>query len=197
MSLETGGIHPLAKEADILLDTQLPANLLNVRADVIGDHVIIVLVDLRPDNPECDAIYLVDWKQGSMTRVSVVFFLHLAMEKFIPLLNEGSSRTKRDVRGRALRALPRSRPIPQTRTAIHRTLPRDARRRGDRRRGPAELASHPDARAARLSPGLSRAHSIHANGPAQRTTTTDSSNSKRATTAPAAGPIASVSKRTG
>lgn len=69
MSLETGGAHPLAKLPDLRLDTQLPVSLLDVRADVIGDQIVLVLVDLRDEDPENDAIYLVDWKQGLMTLV--------------------------------------------------------------------------------------------------------------------------------
>ena len=70
MSLERGGAHPLAREPDLQLDTELSVNLLDVRADVIGDQIVLVLVDLRIQNPENDAIYLVDWKQGQMTLVS-------------------------------------------------------------------------------------------------------------------------------
>jgi hypothetical protein len=70
MSLETGGPHPLATEPDIQLGTELSVNLLDVRADVIGDQIVLVLVDLRIHNPESDAIYLVDWKRGRMTLVS-------------------------------------------------------------------------------------------------------------------------------
>jgi hypothetical protein len=70
MSLETGGAHPLAAEPDIQLDTELSVNLLDVRADVIGDQIVLVLVDLRIQNPESDAIYLVDWKRGRTTLVS-------------------------------------------------------------------------------------------------------------------------------
>jgi hypothetical protein len=70
MSLETGGAHPLAREADLQLDTTLPVNLLDVRADVIGDQIVLVLVDLRTEDPQSDVIYLVDWKQGRMTLVS-------------------------------------------------------------------------------------------------------------------------------
>ncbi|KAI9507411.1 hypothetical protein F5148DRAFT_118062 [Russula earlei] len=69
MSLESGGAHPLAREPDLLLHTELPVNLLDVRADLIGNHIVLVLVDLRTENPESDAIYLVDWKQGRMTLV--------------------------------------------------------------------------------------------------------------------------------
>ena len=69
MSLETGGAHPLAKLPDLRLDTQLPVSLLDVRAAVIGDQIVLVLVDLRAEAPESDAIYLVDWKQGLMTLV--------------------------------------------------------------------------------------------------------------------------------
>jgi hypothetical protein len=71
MSLERGGAHPLAREPDLQLDTELSVNLLDVRADVIGDQIVLVLVDLRIQNPENDAIYLVDWKQGQMTLVSL------------------------------------------------------------------------------------------------------------------------------
>jgi hypothetical protein len=70
MSLERGGAHPLAREPDLQLDTELSVNLLDVRADVIGDQIVLVLVDLRVQDPENDAIYLVDWKQGRMTLVS-------------------------------------------------------------------------------------------------------------------------------
>jgi hypothetical protein len=70
MSLETGGAHPLAREPDIQLDTELSVSLLDVRADVIGDQIVLVLVNLRIHNPENDAIYLVDWKRGRMTLVS-------------------------------------------------------------------------------------------------------------------------------
>jgi hypothetical protein len=52
MSLETGGAHPLAAEPDIQLDTELSVNLLDVRSDVIGDHIVVILVDLRIHNPE-------------------------------------------------------------------------------------------------------------------------------------------------
>ena len=47
MSIETGGAHPLATEPDIQLDTELSVNLLDVRADVIRDHIVVILVDLR------------------------------------------------------------------------------------------------------------------------------------------------------
>jgi hypothetical protein len=70
MSLETGGAHPLAREADLELDTTLPVDLLDVRADIIGDQIVLVLVDLRTEDPQSDVIYLVDWKQGHMTLVS-------------------------------------------------------------------------------------------------------------------------------
>jgi hypothetical protein len=64
MNIETGGTHPLATEPDIQLDTVLSVNLLDVRSDLIGDHIVVVLVDLRIHHPESDAIYLVDWKRG-------------------------------------------------------------------------------------------------------------------------------------
>jgi hypothetical protein len=60
MSLETGGAHPLATEPDIQLDTELSMNLLDVRADVIRDNIVVALVDLRIHHLESDAIYLVD-----------------------------------------------------------------------------------------------------------------------------------------
>ena len=60
MSLETVGALPLTTELDIQLDTELSANLLYVQADIIGDQIVVVLVDLRIHNPECDVIYLVD-----------------------------------------------------------------------------------------------------------------------------------------
>ena len=70
MSLKTGGAHPLAAEPDIQLDTELSVNLLDVRADIIGDQIVVVLVDLRIHHPESDVIYLVDWKRGRTTLVS-------------------------------------------------------------------------------------------------------------------------------
>jgi hypothetical protein len=69
MSLETGGAHPLAREADLQLDTTLPVDLLDVRADIIADQIVLVLVDLRTEDPQSDVIYLVDWKLGRMTLV--------------------------------------------------------------------------------------------------------------------------------
>jgi hypothetical protein len=48
--IETGGAHPLATEPHIQLDTELSVNLLDVRADVIGDQIVLVLVDLRIHN---------------------------------------------------------------------------------------------------------------------------------------------------
>ena len=64
MSVETGRAHPLAREADLQLDTDLPVNLLDIQADVIGEQTVLVLVDLHTEDPESDVIYLVDWKQG-------------------------------------------------------------------------------------------------------------------------------------
>jgi hypothetical protein len=58
MSIETGGAHPLAAEPDIQLDTDLSVNLLDLRAYVIGDHIVVALVDLRIHNPEGDVIIL-------------------------------------------------------------------------------------------------------------------------------------------
>jgi hypothetical protein len=70
MSLETGGTHPLAREPDIQLDKELSVNLLDVRAGVIGNQIVFVLVDLRIHNPDSDAIYLMDRKYGRMSLVS-------------------------------------------------------------------------------------------------------------------------------
>ena len=86
MSIETGGAHPLATEPDIQLDTELSVNLLDIRADVIGHHIVVVLVDLRIDDPECDAIYLVDWKQGRMTLVSRASCMQCGMGAEAPVL---------------------------------------------------------------------------------------------------------------
>ena len=47
MSLKMGGAHPLTWEADLQLDTDLPINLLAMRADVIEEQIALVLVDLR------------------------------------------------------------------------------------------------------------------------------------------------------
>ena len=49
MNIETGATHPLATETDIQLDTELSMNLLDVRADVIRDNIV---VDLRIHHPE-------------------------------------------------------------------------------------------------------------------------------------------------
>ena len=64
MSIKTGSVHPLAREADLQLDMDLPVNLLNVQADVIGEQIVLMLVDFHTEDPESDVIYLVDWKQG-------------------------------------------------------------------------------------------------------------------------------------
>lgn len=84
MSLEMGGPHPLAREPDLQLDTELSVNLLDVRADVIGEQIVLVLVDLRPQNPESDSIYLVDWKQGQMTLVSHASHIYTATPSKAP-----------------------------------------------------------------------------------------------------------------
>jgi len=60
----------LVREADLQLDTTLPFNLFDVRADVMSDYIVLVLVDLRTDDPDSDVIYLVDWKQGCMVLIS-------------------------------------------------------------------------------------------------------------------------------
>ena len=124
MSLETGGAHPLARDADLQLDTTLPVNLLDVRADVIGDQIVLVLVDLRTDDPESDVIYLVDWKQGRMTLVSQT--LHTSTVTISPTHHtQGAPRAKRDIRRRARRAIARACALPQARYTINRALPGD------------------------------------------------------------------------
>jgi hypothetical protein len=87
MSLETDGAHPLATEPDIQLDTELSVvSVLDVRADVIGDDIVVVLIDLRIHNPESDAIYLVDWKRGRMTLVSCASCIQYGMGAKAPVL---------------------------------------------------------------------------------------------------------------
>jgi hypothetical protein len=49
-------------------------NMPYVHADIIGEHVVLVLVDSRPDDPEDDVIYLFDWKRGTMMLVRSRFF---------------------------------------------------------------------------------------------------------------------------
>ncbi|KAF8495686.1 hypothetical protein F5888DRAFT_1804665 [Russula emetica] len=90
MSLETGGVHPLATEPDIQLNTDLSVNLLDVRADVIGgDQIVLVLVDLRIHNPESDAIYLAH-RAPNMTYEDVLAVLSkdlvLFLKRDIPCL---------------------------------------------------------------------------------------------------------------
>ena len=58
------------READLQLDTPLPFNLFDVRADMMSDYIVLVLVDLRTDDPDSDVIYLVDWKQVCMVLIS-------------------------------------------------------------------------------------------------------------------------------
>jgi len=55
MSLETGRVHPLAREADLQDDTTLPVDFLNVQVDIIGDQTVLVLVFLCTENPESDS----------------------------------------------------------------------------------------------------------------------------------------------
>jgi hypothetical protein len=86
MSIESGGAHPLAAEPDIQLDTELSVNLLDVQSDVIGDHIVVVLVDLRIHHPESDAIYLVDSKRGRMTLVSCASCMQCGMGAEAPFL---------------------------------------------------------------------------------------------------------------
>ena len=54
MSLESGGAHPLAREADLQPDTDLPVNFLDVWADVIWNQIVLVLVDLCTEDRESD-----------------------------------------------------------------------------------------------------------------------------------------------
>jgi hypothetical protein len=86
MSIETGGAHPLAAEPDIQLDPDLSVNLLDLRAYVIGDHIVVILVDLRIHHSESDAIYLVDWKRGRMTLVSRASCMQCGMSAEAPVL---------------------------------------------------------------------------------------------------------------
>jgi hypothetical protein len=86
MSIETGSAHPLAAEPDIQLDTELSVNLLDVRLDVIGDHIVVVLVDLFIHHPESDAIHLVDRKRGRMTLVSCASCMQCGMGAEVPVL---------------------------------------------------------------------------------------------------------------
>ena len=165
MSLETGGAHPQAKLPDLQLDTHLPVSLLDVRADIIGDQIVLVLVDLRNDAPESDAIYLVDWKQGQMSPVNVVSPPSRFSFVEISLAVAGPPCTTRDVRGRALGALAGARALPQARHALARALPRNA---GDRTYA-TEPARRAHARATAIQHRLPCTHSIHANRPTQRT----------------------------
>lgn len=65
MSLEMGGAHPLAREYDFQLDSELSVNL-DARVDIMGDQIVLA-------NPRREAIYLVDWKQGKMTAASQAY----------------------------------------------------------------------------------------------------------------------------
>jgi hypothetical protein len=123
MSPETGGAHPRARDANLQFDTDLPVNLVDVRADVIGEQIVLVLVDLRTEDPESDVIYLVDWKQGRMTLVSRM--VHTARRPLTRTTHQGAPRPKRDLRGCARRALGRPRALSQARHAVNRALPRD------------------------------------------------------------------------
>ena len=86
MSLETGGAHPLAKEPDIQLDTALALSPHNVRMDIMGDIVVLILANLRNEkDTESDCIYLVDWKQGRMTLVShILYMIRLRHPQIMP-----------------------------------------------------------------------------------------------------------------
>ena len=65
-----GGAHPLVRDADLQLNMDLPVNLLDVWVDVIGEQIVLMLIDLRTEDPESDVIHLIDWKQGCMNLVS-------------------------------------------------------------------------------------------------------------------------------
>jgi hypothetical protein len=105
ISLEMGGIHPLAKKVDIPLEIRLPMNMLDMRADIIGEHIVLILVDLRPDNLEDDTIYLVDWKQGTMSLIrSNPFFFLMTRMGSAPL--RGSSDRMGRTRARSLYSPP-------------------------------------------------------------------------------------------
>jgi hypothetical protein len=47
MCLKMGGAHPLMWKADLQLDTDLPINLLDMRADIIEEQIVLMLVDLH------------------------------------------------------------------------------------------------------------------------------------------------------
>ncbi|KAF8488761.1 hypothetical protein F5888DRAFT_1809420 [Russula emetica] len=105
MSLETGGVHPLATEPDIQLNTDLSVNLLDIRVDVIGgDQIVLVLVDLRIHNPESDAIYLAH-RAPNMTYEDVLAVLSkdlvLFLKRDIPCLELCRVTTSRRRAGRA------------------------------------------------------------------------------------------------
>ena len=76
----------MATDPDIQLDTELSVNLLHVRADVIGDHIVVILVDLRIHSQESDAIYLVDWRRGRMMLVSRASCMQCGMGAEAPVL---------------------------------------------------------------------------------------------------------------
>jgi hypothetical protein len=61
---------PLVDSTRTKTDMELSMNLLDVRADVIGDQIVLVLVDLQIHNPVSNVIYLLDWKRGLMMLVS-------------------------------------------------------------------------------------------------------------------------------
>jgi hypothetical protein len=89
MSLETGGVHPLAKELDIQLDTEISPFSYSVRMDIIGDHIVLVLADLyNAEGPERDYIYVVNWKQGLSTLVSHI--LHTMLPHHPPTTPQGT-----------------------------------------------------------------------------------------------------------
>jgi hypothetical protein len=69
----------LAREPDVQLDKELSVNQLDVRAGVIGNQIVLVLVDLRIHNPDSDAIYLMDRKHGRMMPVSRASCMQHAM----------------------------------------------------------------------------------------------------------------------
>ncbi|KAF8493783.1 hypothetical protein F5888DRAFT_1806110 [Russula emetica] len=92
MSLETGGVHLLATEPDIQLNTDLLVNLLDVQADVIGgDQIMLVFVDLRIHNPESDAIYLAH-RAPNMTYEDVLAVLSKDLVLFLKRGEQGVRR---------------------------------------------------------------------------------------------------------
>jgi hypothetical protein len=93
MSSEMGSVHLLVWEADLQLDMDLPVNLLNIWVDVIGEQIMLVLVDLYTKDPESDVIHLVDWKQGCMNLVSHMN-IHMACRPLTHIIHSRCTRPK-------------------------------------------------------------------------------------------------------